>query len=58
MYGMSYDLDSVRSSYIRLYGEEKADEIDNIIEQAREIAANTGDDAVLTAEAMLSDTLN
>lgn len=58
MYGMDYDLSSVRSSYIRLYGEEKADEIDSIIDQAREIAANTGDDAVLTAEAMLSDTLN
>lgn len=55
---MTYNLDCVLSSYIRLYGNEKREEIQNTIAQAKRIAENTGDDAVALAEQMLSDVLD
>lgn len=53
-----YTLNDVYAAYIRLYGADKRDEISEIIEDAKRIAASTGDDVILTAEAMLNDQLN
>ena len=55
---MAYTLHDVYTTYVRLYGEDKKDDISRVIEQARRIARDTGEDAVPLAEQMLSDELD
>lgn len=55
---MAYTLHDVYITYVRLYGEDKKDDIARVIEQAKQIAKNTGEDEVLLAEQMLSDELD
>lgn len=46
------------ASYVRLYGEDMADDIKRTIGEAETIARNTGDDVIAVAEDMLSDLLD
>lgn len=55
---MSGMLNNLYASYVRLYGEDMADDIRRIIGDAETIAKNTGDDVVGVAEYMLSDLLD
>lgn len=51
-------LNDVYFTYIRLYGNDMADDIRRTIGDAETIAKNTGDDVVAVAECMLSDLLD
>ena len=55
---MSGTLSNLYASYIRLYGNDMADDIRRTIGDAETIAKNTGNDVVAVAECMLSDLLD
>lgn len=55
---MSGTLSNLYASYVRLYGNDMADDIRRTIGDAETIAKNTGDDIIGVAEDMLSDLLD
>lgn len=55
---MSGTLRNLYASYVRLYGDDMADDIRRTIGEAEIIAKNTGDDVIGIAEDMLSDLLD